>query len=382
MPIIPNSAKKAVKAAVTKMTGKKAPPSLNEQKSQVEQTRARAKEIVSLLAKIRFDRESSSFDQETMDRYRDDVAALSYALYNSNILRLDVQAIDEEIRFFATVLDAAIRGGCRESADRALQALNFGILVARRDVLPGANEQETLESRMNRLQLHHANLDLSRKNDEIHSMLYRQKAKRERDQEAFDRKQKEYETFRQENPAAYQMVEQFGIQSETLSGPARELVGLMKEATNLHNALKETEALISHNDNLLIVNRNMMTQNEIVMSQDQVSLSEQLLESVRKQQELFKQELLKQQEMSRKLEDMSENFTRMIESIFDDVEERDRIYNTLRRYESMQRELEEERRLEEEGRKLLLLQQQEREAQLQQEEEQELEQPQQVLINN
>lgn len=376
MPIIPNSAKKAVKNVVNKVTGKKEAPTLNEQKSQVEQTRARAKQIVSLLAKIRFDRETSAFDQETMDRYRDDVAALSYCLYNANIIRLDVQEIDKELVFFATVLDAAIRSGCRESADRALQALNFGILIARKDLLPGANEEEALESRMNRLQLYHANLELSRKNDEIHDMLRRQKAKRERDQTAFDCKQSEFETFRAENPAAYQMVENFGIQSETLSGAARELVGLMKEATNLYNALKETDALISHNSNLLIDNRNMITQNEIVMTQEQVSLNDKLLESMHKQQELFKQELLKQQEMSRKLEDLSENFTRMIESIFDDVEERDRIYNTLRRYETMQRELEEERRLEAEGRKLLLIQQQEQEAQQHEQE------PQQILINN
>lgn len=259
--------------------------------------------------------------QEQMDKYHYAVDNLRTKIGRTTVLRLDTSAIDQKILFLASYLPDAIRNGNQKTADRIVKGLTYGIIRGRQDIEERDIDRslEIVDKRCRRLDMYRDIIELSKKIDDLEKTMRLQ----ERELEKHQKTLAELEKVLLELSANTQLVNElatFGSGSDQLSPEARELDNKRAAYIALSKSILNLKRIKATNEASMTQQNAQINTLEIQLTQAEGLVDEQTLEDIRKQQEIFRTEILRQEQQIREMETMNKEFDYAMASIYSSPE--------------------------------------------------------------
>ena len=288
------------------------------------QVRSITERITAKLAEPRFNASADvtgRITQEQMDKYRYAVDNLRTKIGRTTVLRLDTSAIDQKILFLASYLTDAVRNGNQKTCDRIIKGLTYGIIRGRQDIEERDIDRslEIVDKRCRRLDMYRDIIELSKKIDDLEKTMRLQ----ERELEKHNKTLAELEKTLADLSANTRLVTElatFGAGSDQLSPEARELDNKRAAYIALSKAILNLKRIKATNEASMTQQNAQINTLEIQLTQAEGLVDEQTLEDVRKQQELFRSEILRQEQQIREMEEMDKNFARALDEMYSSPE--------------------------------------------------------------
>lgn len=354
-----NKIKEALKEAVGKGRDKESPS----EKKQAAAVREKTENLMNVLRSLSLTDATGKIPKEAMESYKSQVTAMAERLDRASASVLDTRRLDREMAALAQRLDAAVKDGCQETAERIIKALLYGVGKGHAPVSGEDSErvEEILEERENRLRQYKTVVEFSERVDERQRSIELQQKEYEDTNEAFEKKKKEIAEFGNKNPHLVALIKNYGGSVKNVDPGAFALLLRQQEAYNLFKSMEALKEQMSMSEAAVVSCRQIIRSEEEALAQLPDIMNDELRELVKEHEEAFRKRLLGLRDQIIELGNISNRFNDAIQAVFTSPVMEDYAMEINLRYDDLLKKLEEEERMRAEGRRLLAEQEQSRE---------------------
>lgn len=352
-----NVAKKVKNAMSGKPQAEKVTPT--EEKKQVAGVREAAENLKNALTAIRFVDTTGKISPEQMEEYKKVFRGLIYKLDQSQTYALDTRTLDKKMLFLAEHMGIALKNGCKDTADRIMKGLLYGIGKGHESV-PASDAlrlEEIMEDREKRLGQYRTIVEYSERIDEREKAIELQNRK-------YEIKRKEFQEFRDlvkkeaaEKPDLVALIDEYGARIKDLTTDsgieAFRLVTKQNAVRKVFEDLKALKQQMALNEASIESCRQIINSEENALTEMAQKIDQNLIDEVIAHEAAFRNHLVDLQKQIKVLDDLSHRFNDALDEVFSSPEMGDYLIQSSEAYKEMEAELARVEAAREEGRRLM-----------------------------
>lgn len=334
----------------------------SEEKKQVAAVREASESLSNAMQALVLSDGTGRIPKEAIGEYERVIRGLVNRLERAPASVLDTRNIDKSMVYLTQHLDMAVKNGRKDTADRIIKALIYGVGKGHEPVPSGDWDrvEEIMEGRTKRLGQYRTIVEYSEKVDERQCSLEHQLLQYEKAKKDFEKARKKVLEEAEKNPHLVEMINQYGDSVRTIHVDAYSLVVKQKEVVKLYDNLKSLKQQMAFNETSIVSCNQIIRNEENALTEMAQKVNQEMMDDVIRHEAEFRNRLVDLQQQIGQLEDLSDRFGDAIAEVFSSPIMGDYIIGTILRYDEMEREL----RQEEEGRRegIRLMQERELEA--------------------
>lgn len=352
-----NVAKKVKNAISGKTPEERLTPT--EEKKQVAGVREAAENLKNSLTAIRFVDTTGKISAEQMEEYKKVFRGLIYKLDQSQTYALDTRTLDKKMLFLAEHMGIALKAGCKDTADRIVKGLLYGIGKGHEPVPDSDVErmEEIMEEREKRLGQYRTIVEYSERIDEREKSIDLQKRKYEIKREEFQEFRDEVKKEAAAKPDLVKLIDEYGASVKDLStdegAEAFRLVTKQNAVRKVFEDLKALKQQMALNEASIESCRQIINSEENALTEMAQKVDQHLIDEVIAHEAAFRNHLVDLQKQIKILDDLSHRFNDALDEVFSSPEMGDYMIQASTAYKDMEAELARVEAAREEGRRLM-----------------------------
>lgn len=264
----------------------------------------------------------------------------------------DVTAIDKNIAGIMTILERAMKeGGSRETILRCFQGISYGILDGHSPISENAIESDIVERRTNGvdryLRIAQYSFEIDQKKKDVDRM---KDQKRKLDLQFEEAKDALQEMIREHPQAWYDLKELTPLERDAVTGTMKIMAAKQAEAVHLKKNANQLDLMIGQSMESIAALEAQTNTMFIQQKNWESEIDEMSLVDVLRLNEVFKKQMLQEDEIVRKLNDASETMDAMFHELLGGRNVKERIIKTNVEYQELMESLELEKARSDAGR--------------------------------
>ena len=264
----------------------------------------------------------------------------------------DVTAIDKNIAGIMTILERAMKeGGSRETILRCFQGISYGILDGHSPISENAIESDIVERRTNGvdryLRIAQYSFEIDQKKKDVDRM---KDQKRKLDLQFEEAKDALQEMIREHPQTWYDLKELTPLERDAVTGTMKIMAAKQAEAVHLKKNANQLDLMIGQSMESIAALEAQTNTMFIQQKNWESEIDEMSLADVLRLNEVFKKQMLQEEEIVRKLNDASETMDAMFHELLGGRSVKERIIKTNVEYQELMESLELEKARSDAGR--------------------------------
>ena len=264
----------------------------------------------------------------------------------------DVTAIDKNIAGIMTILERAMKeGGSRETILRCFQGISYGILDGHSPISENAIESDIVERRTNGvdryLRIAQYSFEIDQKKKDVDRM---KDQKRKLDLQFEEAKDALQEMIREHPQTWYDLKELTPLERDAVTGTMKIMAAKQAEAVHLKKNANQLDLMIGQSMESIAALEAQTNTMFIQQKNWESEIDEMSLADVLRLNEVFKKQMLQEEEIVRKLNDASETMDAMFHELLGGRDVKERIIKTNVEYQELMESLELEKARKDAGR--------------------------------
>ncbi len=264
----------------------------------------------------------------------------------------DVTAIDKNIAGIMTILERAMKeGGSRETILRCFQGISYGILDGHSPISENAIESDIVERRTNGvdryLRIAQYSFEIDQKKKDVDRM---KDQKRKLDLQFEEAKDALQEMIREHPQTWYDLKELTPLERDAVTGTMKIMAAKQAEAVHLKKNANQLDLMIGQSMESIAALEAQTNTMFIQQKNWESEIDEMSLADVLRLNEVFKKQMLQEEEIVRKLNDASETMDAMFHELLGGRSVKERIIKTNVEYQELMESLELEKARKDAGR--------------------------------
>ena len=264
----------------------------------------------------------------------------------------DVTAIDKNIAGIMTILERAMKeGGSRETILRCFQGISYGILDGHSPISENAIESDIVERRTNGvdryLRIAQYSFEIDQKKKDVDRM---KDQKRKLDLQFEEAKDALQEMIREHPQTWYDLKELTPLERDAVTGTMKIMAAKQAEAVHLKKNANQLDLMIGQSMESIAALEAQTNTMFIQQKNWESEIDEMSLADVLRLNEVFKKQMLQEEEIVRKLNDASETMDAMFHELLGGRDVKERIIKTNVEYQELMESLELEKARSDAGR--------------------------------
>ena len=320
-----------------------------EEKNQAASVRAKSESLLAAMKKVNLFDPTGRIPQEEVQRYKIVVDNLADRLDRASASVLDTQRMDEQMVWLTEHLEIAVKEGRKDTADRIMKALMYGIGRGHEPIPPSdaAKAPQMIRERENRLGQYITTVEYSEKIDECTHSIEMQQERYDKASAQFKEAYKKVKQEMRENPHLVEMIDHYGEKVKDINADAFKLAVKYRETQKLYKDLDMLKKQMAFKETTINSCLSIIRSVENALTELATPVTQEMQDKVIQLEAEFRNHLVELQKQITELNDLSDRFNYAIDEVFSSPVMGDYIIDAAMRFQEMEDEL----AADEEGRK-------------------------------
>lgn len=307
------------------------------QRDLAQAVRSGAEGILFQLQGIHFARAKAFVPEEKVNSWQMNVEAFKTMLKNAPTMVEDFSDLDGRLENLAVLLKEAIEKGNMDTADRLCKAIAWGIGKARTETVGLSEEQvdQIWEQKLARLERYQLQAQMSMQVEDLRKQTLKMEKEQEEKKKLYKEAYAALQEDMKEHPELKEELDDAIVSHKPLSGAAAALDVRKRNLVNLYNEVNNIERIRA----TLLARQEEYRSNVEMMELQMKDTSDlqigMIRENLAKQMAAFQESQFQAQKEIGALQEMTDRFGALLESIFSSQEMLDRILKNDMAYQNI-----------------------------------------------